>query len=50
MYRKVHASSEVLVVHSKVGEIRDDGGRRSGEALVSAEEVALYFGVATTTV
>ncbi len=28
-----------------MGGLRDDGGRRSGEALLSAEEVAEYFGV-----
>ena len=33
-----------------MGGLRDKGGRRTGEALLSAEEVALYFGVKTTTV
>ncbi len=33
-----------------MGGLRDDGGRRSGEALLSAEEVAEYFGVTRITV
>jgi excisionase family DNA binding protein len=33
-----------------MGGLRDDGGRRSGEALLSAEEVAEYVGVSMTTV
>ena len=30
--------------------LRDKGEKRTGEALLSAEEVALYFGVKVTTV
>jgi excisionase family DNA binding protein len=33
-----------------VGGLRNTGGRRTGEALLSVEEVAEYFGVTTTTV
>ena len=33
-----------------MGGLRNDGKRRSGEALLSAEEVAEYFGVTMTTV
>ncbi len=33
-----------------MGGLRDRGERRTGEALLSAEEVAEYFGVTTTTV
>ena len=33
-----------------MGGLRNRGERRTGEALLSAEEVAEYFGVGTTTV
>ena len=33
-----------------MGGLRNTGGRRTGEALLSSEEVAEYFGVTTTTV
>ena len=33
-----------------MGGLRNTGGRRTGEALLSVEEVAEYFGVTTTTV
>ncbi len=33
-----------------MGGLRNKGERRTSEALLSAEEVALYFGVKTTTV
>jgi excisionase family DNA binding protein len=33
-----------------VGGLRNTGGRRTGEALLSVEEVAEHFGVTTTTV
>jgi excisionase family DNA binding protein len=33
-----------------VGRLRDSGERRTGEALLSAEEVAEYFGVGKVTV
>lgn len=33
-----------------MGGLRDKGERRTGEALLSADEVALYFGVERTTV
>jgi excisionase family DNA binding protein len=35
---------------SVMGGLRDKGKRRTGEALLSAVEVAEYFGVKTTTV
>ena len=33
-----------------MGGLRDNGARRTGEALLSTDEVAEYFGVTTTTV
>ena len=33
-----------------MGGLRNTGGRRTGEALLSVEEVAEHFGVTTTTV
>jgi predicted DNA-binding transcriptional regulator AlpA len=33
-----------------MGGLRDEGGGRPSEALLSAEEVAVYFGVEKTTV
>ena len=33
-----------------MGGLRNTGGRRTGEALLSSEEVAEYFGITTATV